>query len=96
MLLDRRKTNYPPVPVWREFKESHEFLGIGTIFWHGDEPKIHCHGAYGKRDLAKVGCLREEAETFIVTEAIILEIEGIQAVRDIDDAANMLLLKLQD
>jgi predicted DNA-binding protein with PD1-like motif len=28
----------PPVPVWRELNESHEIVGIGTIFWNGDEP----------------------------------------------------------
>jgi len=40
----------PPVPVWRELAESHEATGFGTIFWHGDQPKVHFHGAYAKRD----------------------------------------------
>ncbi|HEW81333.1 MAG TPA: DNA-binding protein, partial [Nitrospirae bacterium] len=37
----------PPKPVWKELGESHELLGIGTIFWFNDEPKIHLHGAFG-------------------------------------------------
>jgi predicted DNA-binding protein with PD1-like motif len=34
----------PPEPVWKEIVESHETLGIGTIFWYKDEPKIHFQG----------------------------------------------------
>ena len=74
----------PPVPMWRELGESHEILGVGTIFYQGDEPKVHLHGAFGKRDNVKVGCLREKAETFLVLEAVIVEIEGVNAVRELD------------
>jgi predicted DNA-binding protein with PD1-like motif len=84
----------PPKPVWRELGESHEVLGLGTIFRQEDEPKIHFHGAFGKKDTVKVGCLRERSETFIVLEAIIIEIEGINATREIDPASGMVLLKL--
>jgi uncharacterized protein len=84
----------PPVPVWRELDESHEALGIGTIFWHEHEPKIHFHGAYGKRDTVKAGCLRESGKTFLVMEAVIVEIKGVNAVRELDPASGMVLLKL--
>ncbi len=84
----------PPKPIWKEIKESHEILGIGTIFWHEDRPKIHFHGAFGKRDEVKIGCLREEAETFLVIEAVIIEIEGIDAVRITDPASGLALLNL--
>jgi len=85
----------PPVPVWRELNESHEIVGIGTIFWHGDEPKLHFHGAYAKKDSVKAGCMREKAETFLVVEAIIIEIRGVNAGRELDQESGMLLLKLQ-
>ncbi|NOZ68757.1 MAG: DUF296 domain-containing protein [Deferribacteres bacterium] len=85
----------PPAPVWKELGESHEVIGIGTIFWQEDEPKIHLHGAFGKKDMVKVGCLREKAETFLVLEAIIIEIEGIDAKREVDPAVGLALLKLQ-
>jgi len=85
----------PPRPVWKELGESHEILGIGTIFWHNDEPKIHFHGAFGKKDMVKIGCLREKAETFLVLEAVIIEMEGIHATREIDPEIGMALLKLQ-
>lgn len=84
----------PPTPVWRELRDSHEMVGIGTIFWHKDEPKIHFHGAYGKHDRMKVGCLRQMAETFIILEAIIFELKGVYAVRELDTKSNMVLLDI--
>lgn len=88
------KEELPPVPIWRELDESHEVVGVGTIFWQGDEPKLHFHGAYAKRDSVKVGCLREKAETFLVLEAVIIEIKGVNAVRELDPVSGMVLLKV--
>jgi predicted DNA-binding protein with PD1-like motif len=85
----------PPEPVWKEIMESHETLGIGTIFWYKDEPRIHFHGAYGKFDSVKAGCLREKGKAFIVMEAVIVEIKGVNAIRDLDSVTDMVLLKLQ-
>lgn len=85
----------PPKPVWKELGESHEILGMGTIFWQGDEPKIHFHGAFGKKDMVKVGCLRENSETFLVLEAVIIEMEGINATRELDPVSGMVLLQLK-
>lgn len=88
------KEELPPVPIWRELNESHEVVGVGTIFWQGNEPKLHFHGAYAKRDSVKAGCLREKAETFLVLEAIIIEIKGVNAVRELDSVSGMVLLKV--
>jgi predicted DNA-binding protein with PD1-like motif len=84
----------PPKPVWKKLGESHEILGMGTIFWHDDEPKVHFHGAFGKKDMVKIGCLREKSETFLVLEAVIIEMEGITATRELDPVSGMVLLKL--
>jgi predicted DNA-binding protein with PD1-like motif len=84
----------PPKPVWKALGESHEVLGLGTIFWQKDQPKIHFHGAFGKKDTVKVGCLRERSETFVVLEAVIIEMEGIIAERELDPVSGMVLLKL--
>jgi predicted DNA-binding protein with PD1-like motif len=84
----------PPKPVWKDINESHEVVGIGTIFWQGDEPKIHFHGSFGKKDMVKVGCLRGTSETFLVLEAVILEIQGVDAKREFDQASGLTLLKL--
>ncbi len=85
---------FPPEPTWREIRDSHETMGIGTIFWEGSEPKIHFHGTYGKWDNVLTGCLRGTATTFVVLEAVIVEIKGIRAVRDLDPETGMVLLKL--
>lgn len=94
VVVGPEKEELPPTPVWKEIRESHEVLGIGTIFWQEDEPKIHFHGAFGKKDMVKVGCLRETSETFLVLEAVIMEIEGIDARRELDPASGLTLLKL--
>lgn len=84
----------PPVPVWREMRESHEIVGFGTIFREGETPKVHCHGAFGKGDQVRVGCLRESSAAFLVLEAVVMEITGVAAVREMDTASGMVLLKL--
>jgi predicted DNA-binding protein with PD1-like motif len=84
----------PPEPVWDELSGSHEILGLGTIFWYNDDPRIHFHGAFGRRDRVKIGCLREKSETFLVLETIIIEIEGVSATRELDPLSGMVLLKL--
>ena len=86
----------PPTPARRELIESHEAACIGTVFWYGDEPRIHLHGMYGKHDGVRMGCLRETADAFVVMEAVIVEIDGVNAVRDFDQASEMVLLKLID
>jgi len=84
----------PPKPMWREIGESHEILAIGTIFYEGSEPKVHLHAAFGKGDNVRVGCLRQASETFLVLEAVITEIEGVNAERVMDPKVGLPLLKL--
>lgn len=94
VVVGPEREELPPMPVWKEIGESHELLGTGTIFWQGDEPKIHFHGAFGKKDMIKVGCLRGQSETFLVLEAVIFEVRGIRASRELDPASGVVLLKL--
>lgn len=84
----------PPVPVWRELQESHEAVGFGTIFWDKEQPKVHFHGAYGKRDSVKAGCMREESEAFLVLEVVITEILDVKIIRELDPASGMVLVKM--
>ena len=84
----------PPEPTWREIVESHETLAIGTVFWYGEEPRIHIHGTYGKFDNVRTGCVRDEAKTFLIMEAVMIELKGINAVREMEPTINMPLLKL--
>ncbi len=94
IVVGPEKDVMPPVPMWRQLGESHEVTGFGTIFYQGDEPRVHFHGAFGKGDGVKVGCMREKTETFLVLEAVIIELEGINAVREFDPVSGLTLLKL--
>jgi predicted DNA-binding protein with PD1-like motif len=84
----------PPKPVWRDLQESHEVVGFGTVFWEKDQPRVHFHGAYGKHDSVKAGCLREGSEAFLVLEVIISEILDVNVVRELDPHSGMVLLKM--
>ncbi len=90
-----RDETLPPKPMWREMNESHEIFGTGTIFWEGDTPRVHFHGAYAKGDTIRSGCLRENAKTFLITEAVIIEIEGISAERVLDEKIGLPLLSFK-
>lgn len=94
IVVGPKKDEMPPEPVWQRLVEGHETFGIGTIFWHKEEPIIHIHGAYGKRDNTRVGCLRGSADTFIILEGVILELDGIDASRELDPASGLKLLSL--
>jgi len=94
IVVGPEKEEIPPTPVWRQLGESHEVMGFGTIFYQGDEPKVHFHGAFGKKDMVKVGCMRENTETFLVLEAVMIELEGITAIREFDPVSGLTLLKL--
>ncbi|MBI5142672.1 MAG: DUF296 domain-containing protein [Nitrospirae bacterium] len=84
----------PPTPVWRTLGQAHEVVGFGTIFMQGETPKVHFHGAFGKHDMVKMGCLREKSSTFLVLEAVIIEITGVSVTRELDPVSNMILLKI--
>jgi len=94
IVVGPERDEIPPAPVWKNLGESHEVVGFGTIFYQGNEPKVHFHGAFGKKDMVKVGCLRENSSTFLVLEAVIIELSGINAVRDVDPALGLAVLKL--
>ncbi len=94
IVVGPEKELMPPVPVWRELTESQEVVGLGTIFWDSENPRVHFHGAFGKRDDVKVGCLREMADTFLVLEGVIIEIKGINAQRELDATSGLFLLRL--
>ena len=94
IVVGPERDEIPPTPVWKNLGESHEVVGFGTIFYQGNEPKVHFHGAFGKKDMVKVGCLRENSATFLVLEAVIIELSGINAVREFDPTTGLTLLKL--
>ncbi len=94
VVLGPKGDEMPPEPVWGEIAGNSEMLGTGTIFWDETGPKAHLHMAAGRGESVKVGCLREKSRTFLVLEAVILEITGIDASRQVDPASGLALLRL--
>ena len=87
-----KECTVPPVPVWRSFDDGRELVGVGTIFWDDTEPVLHFHGNVGKGDVALTGCLRRESEVYLVAEVVILELDGIDAVRAMDPVLGLKIL----
>ncbi|MDA8171658.1 MAG: DUF296 domain-containing protein [Nitrospiraceae bacterium] len=94
IVLGPKGDEMPPEPVWGEISGNSELVGTGTIFWDENGPKIHLHMAAGRGESVKVGCLRENSRTFLVLEAVIFEIAGIDAGRQVDPASGLALLRL--
>ncbi len=84
----------PIKPMFRQFDDAREIAAVGTIFCDETRPLLHLHGAIGRGDETIVGCPRGGATVFCVLEAIIFEIEGVNASRKIDPELGIKLLTL--
>lgn len=84
----------PIEPQYTEFDDAREIAGVGTIFPDEAGPRLHLHGAIGRGDEVIAGCPRGGATIFCVLEAIIIEIEGIDASRALDPQLGLKLLAL--
>lgn len=95
IVVGPEKVEVPPVPMWRNFADGREVLGLGTIFWKGDEPKIHIHSGIGRDDAINLGCIRKDAKVYLTIEAIILELKGPSVKRQFDEKTKLDLLKFK-
>jgi predicted DNA-binding protein with PD1-like motif len=84
----------PIEPNFVSFDDARELAGVGTIFPDEGTPKLHLHGGIGRGKEALVGCPRGGAKVFCVMEAILFEIVGVNARRDIDPQIGLKLLTL--
>jgi predicted DNA-binding protein with PD1-like motif len=75
----------PPVPHFVMFEGGWEVFGIGTIYPGEGGPHIHFHASVGRSGHALTGCLREQATTYLIVEAIIHEFVGLTARREFDE-----------
>lgn len=82
----------PPTPMWKEFTDdAREIVGLGSVLWNDTEPLIHLHGAIGRGDEVTVGCIRRDTRTYLVIEALIMEIAGVEARRRLDEKSGMFM-----
>ena len=89
-----KEASIPPEPMWVNFNDGREVLGFGTLFWKGDEPVLHLHGAIGREQETITGCIRKESSVYLVIEAVITEILGIDARKTVDKKTGMVMLEL--
>ena len=94
LVCGAKKKTLPILPMWREFDRSHEILGIGTIFQMEGKPKVHLHTALGRGREVIMGCLRDKSKVLLISELVVFELLGIQAIRDRDDKTGISLLKI--
>ncbi len=76
-----KEASVPPVPIWVKIETPHEIIGIGNVFYEGDDPRVHLHCSIGRDEIARTGCLRNQSKAFMVNEVCILEISGMVATR---------------
>ena len=84
----------PPKPNWTPFKDAWEAMGIGTIFTNKKGPQIHVHTSMGKGKNTLTGCVRKKSRVFLVIEAILFELKGVKATKEIDPKTGLNLLKI--
>jgi len=89
-----KKPVIPPEPNKVIFKDGWEVMGIGTIFTNSKTPQIHLHASMGKKNKVLTGCVRGKSRVFLVMEAVVFELKGIKAGKDIDPATGLNLLKI--
>ncbi len=89
-----REPVIPPEPVWFNFNDGREVLGFGTLFWQENEPIIHLHGAIGRGSETVTGCIRKDSRVYLVVEAVITEILGIEARKATDANSGLVMLQL--
>ncbi|MFA4860789.1 PPC domain-containing DNA-binding protein [Methanoregula sp.] len=79
----------PPVPHFVMFEGGWEVFGVGTIFSGEGGPHIHYHASVGRSGHALTGCLREEAVTYLIVEAVVFEFTGLMARREFDQKTQL-------
>jgi len=89
-----KKPVIPPEPNWTKFRDGWEVLGIGTIFVNKSGPQIHVHASMGKKNRVLTGCVRKNSKVFLVIEAIVFEIKGVKATKEVDPDTGLNLLKI--
>jgi uncharacterized protein len=89
-----KKPVIPPEPNKVLFKDGWEVMGIGTIFTNKRGPQIHIHSSMGKKLKTLTGCVRGNSKVFLVIEAVVFELKGVKASKDIDPKTGLNLLKI--
>jgi len=93
----RDSNTVPRKPILLPVDGIHETIGVGLIA--PDEtgiPRLHMHGALGRSGSTLTGCLRAGVGTWLVAEAVIIELQTGSVRRLPDAASGMSLLTVED
>ncbi|MHB8174853.1 MAG: PPC domain-containing DNA-binding protein [Nitrospirota bacterium] len=93
MVCGPKEPVLPPEPAWQSFADGREIAGIGSVFLKDGEPAIHLHGAVGKGSTTLTGCIRKDDKVFLVVEAMLVEITGINAQKKVSEKTGIAMLE---
>jgi len=85
----------PAEPMFTEFDDAREIVGVGTIFPDEGAPKLHLHAGIGRGKEPLVGCPRGGASVFCLLEVVITEITGVNASRELDPVMGAKMLRVR-
>lgn len=86
----------PPDPMLLPLDGAHEVAGVGVLAPGADGKVIlHMHAALGRSGKTTTGCLRPGVTTWLMGEAIIYEITGIDARRLPDKKSGFAILQVK-
>jgi len=89
----RRSEERSPEPMLLPIDGAHEVVGVGVIAPGEDgKPVLHIHAALGRSGQTMTGCLRPGVTTWLVGEAILYEIIGVNVARTRDEESGFDLL----
>jgi predicted DNA-binding protein with PD1-like motif len=90
----RDSSAMPPDPMALPIDGAHEVSGVGILAPGPDsKPTLHVHAALGRAGRTMTGCLRKGVKTWLVGEAILVEISGAQVRRVQDEKCGFALLQ---
>ncbi len=90
----RRSEERPPQPMLLPIDGVHEVVGVGVLAPSEDgKPVLHIHAALGRSGQTMSGCLRPGVTTWLVGEAILYEILGVDVARVRDKQSGFMLLE---
>jgi len=90
----RRSQEMPPQPMLLPVDGAHEVAGVGVLAPGEDGRSVlHIHAALGRSGATLTGCLRPGVKTWLVGEAVLYEILGVDAARVTDKESGIALLE---
>jgi predicted DNA-binding protein with PD1-like motif len=91
-----KKPEIPPIPNFEAYQSAWEVFGMATIYPSKEGPKFHIHSGFGRGREALTGCIRDKAEVYLIVEAVLFEICGLDAERVWDEEMKLFLLGLKE